>query len=56
MMEGIRIILLGILGMIAPTLAIMIIYGLFKFGEVIGSWLDVKKIELENKRKKLEER
>lgn len=56
MMEGIKFILLGILAMIAPTLAIMILCGFFKIGGVISTYLDLKTIEMKNKRDKLEER
>ncbi|GAA0768667.1 hypothetical protein GCM10008908_09290 [Clostridium subterminale] len=49
MMEGLGFILLGILAM-------MLLCGFFKIGGVIGSWLDLKKVELENKRKNIEER
>jgi len=52
-MEGLGFILLGILAMIAPTIAIMMLCGFFKIGGVIGSWLDLKTLELKNKREKL---
>jgi len=56
MMEGLGFILLGILAISAPTLAVILLCGFFKIGEVFGSWLDLKTIEMKNKRKKLEER
>lgn len=56
MIEGLGFILLGILAMISPTVAVMLLCGFFKIGGVIGSWLDLKTIEMKNKREKLEER
>lgn len=51
MMEGIGYIFIGILAMAAPTIAILICCKLFNVSEVVGAWLDLKKVELENKRK-----
>lgn len=56
MMEGLGFILLGILAMIAPTLAIMLLCGFFKIGGVISTYLDLKTLEMKNKRKSIEER
>jgi hypothetical protein len=56
MLEAIGYILIGILAMAAPTIAILAVCGVFKVGELIGAYLDKKTVELENKRKKLEEK
>jgi hypothetical protein len=55
MMEGIKFIILGILAISTPTLAILFLCGVFKVGELFCEWLNLKKVELENKRK-IEER
>ncbi|WP_346913791.1 hypothetical protein [Clostridium sp.] len=55
-MEAIGYIFIGILAMAAPTLAIVFLCGVFKLGGLFGAWLDMKKVELENKRKSIEER
>lgn len=56
MIEGIKFVILGVLTISTPSLAILFLYGLFRIGEVFCEWLDLKKIELESKRRNIEER